>query len=100
MKWRSLEESTAIADLRPLREIFAKRKELISRYVPGEIQAVHQGAVSELKAQRLAAKVLGVGSMSPSFMLLDQNGKSVSSTELLSRGKVVILFFRGRWCPF
>ena len=40
MKWRSLEESEAI-DTRPLREIFAERKELIAKYVRLETQAIH-----------------------------------------------------------
>jgi hypothetical protein len=39
MKWRSLEESSAGADARPLREIFAERKEGIEKYVPIETRA-------------------------------------------------------------
>jgi hypothetical protein len=35
MKWRSLEESDPDLDIRPLREIYAGRKELIAKYVPG-----------------------------------------------------------------
>ena len=34
MKWRSLEESAPSTDTRPLRELFAERKELIAKYVP------------------------------------------------------------------
>ncbi len=30
----------------------------------------------------------------------DQNGASVSSADLLHRGKLVLSFIRGRWCPF
>ena len=52
MKWRSLEESAPETDIRPLREIFADRKELIAKYVPPETQAVHARAVAGLKQQR------------------------------------------------
>ena len=51
MKWRSLQESGSYSDMRPLREIFAERKELIAKYVPADVQAVHARAVSDLKAQ-------------------------------------------------
>ncbi len=100
MKWRSLAESGSAADTRSLREIFAERKELISKYVPSETQAVHAAAVEELKGQRLAAGALAVGACAPSFEISDHNGRLVSSAELLSRGRMVICFIRGRWCPF
>ena len=41
MKWRSLEESVRSTEVRPLRDIYAERKELIAKYVPAETQAVH-----------------------------------------------------------
>ncbi|MGA8500618.1 MAG: peroxiredoxin-like family protein [Candidatus Sulfotelmatobacter sp.] len=100
MKWRSLEESAASADIRPLREIFAERKELIAKYVPAETQAVHARAVAELIRRRLAASILAVGSKVPEFNLQDQDGKNVSSADLLARGRLVLCFIRGRWCPF
>jgi peroxiredoxin len=100
MKWRSLEESAPTGDYRPLREIYAERKELIAKYVPAETQAIHARAVTALKAQSLAANALPVGANAPSFELKDHNGKLVSSSALLARGRLAICFFRGRWCPF
>ena len=100
MKWRSLEESSRDLDLRPLREIFAERKEPIAKYVPAETQAIHAEAVAELKSNELAANVLPVGAKAPHFELPDHDGKLVSSSDLLSRGRLVLCFLRGRWCPF
>jgi peroxiredoxin len=100
MKWRSLQESGLYSDVRPLVEIFAERKEAIARYVPADVQAVHRRTVDELKAQRLAAGALGVGAKAPAFELSDHNGKRVSSSDLLGKGRLVICFIRGRWCPF
>jgi peroxiredoxin len=103
MKWRSLNESTPGADVRPLREIYAERKELIAKYVPADVQAVHTRTVISLKSQELAARALkafGVGAKTPAFELPDHNGKLVSSANLLAGGRLVILFIRGRWCPF
>jgi peroxiredoxin len=100
MKWRSLEESGLATDTRPLREIFAERQELIAKYVPAETQAVHAAAVAELKSRRLAAGALAMGAKAPSFELSDHDGEIVSSASLLARGRLVICFIRGRWCPF
>ncbi len=100
MKWRSLEEVKPGSDPRSLREIFADRKELIAKYVPAETQSVHAQVVAELKTRQLAAKVLPVGAKAPQFELQDHDGKMISSSELLSRGRLVLCFIRGRWCPF
>jgi peroxiredoxin len=100
MKWRSLEESSPDTDVRPLREIFAERKELIAKYVPAETQAVHVRAVAELKQKRFAANILSVGARTPEFQLQDQDGKNISSSDLRGKGQLVLCFIRGRWCPF
>jgi len=100
MKWRSLQESDEIADARPLREIFAERKELIAKYVPAATQAIHSQVVADLKQRNLAASILPVGAQTPFFDLPDHDGKIVSSSSLLSKGPLVACFIRGRWCTF
>ena len=100
MKWRSLDETTLAADTRSLREQFAERKELVATYVPAEIQAIHARVIAELQQQRIAEGALAPGAKAPAFELTDHNGKLLSSIELLTKGRLVICFFRGRWCPF
>jgi peroxiredoxin len=100
MKWRSLEESDGAADIRPLHEIYAERKDAIAKYVPAETQAVHAAAVAELQARHLAANILSVGAKAPVFELSDHDGKIVCSSDLLAKSRLVICFIRGRWCPF
>jgi peroxiredoxin len=100
MKWRSLEESAPDLDIRPLREIYAERKELIAKYVPAETQAIHARVVAELKERQISANILSVGARAPEFQLQNHNGKLVSSNDLLARGRTVLCFIRGRWCPF
>ena len=100
MKWRSLEESAPQTDIRPLREIYAERKELIAKYVPAETQAIHAQVVAELKNNHLAANIVPVGAKAPHFELQDHNGKVVASSNLLAEQRLVVCFLRGRWCPF
>jgi cytochrome oxidase Cu insertion factor (SCO1/SenC/PrrC family) len=100
MKWRSLEEAVFENDTRQLWEILAERKEAIAKYVPAETQAVHARAVAELKRRGLATSILPVGAKIPEISLPDQDGRNVSSSALLAKGRVVLCFIRGRWCPF
>lgn len=100
MKWRSLDESANVVDGRSLREIFAERKELIARYVPRETQDIHARAIAELKGIKLAERALPVGTKIQNFELHDQDDRPVSSSEALSKGRLVLCFIRGRWCPF
>jgi peroxiredoxin len=100
MKWRSLDESSPETDLRPLHEIFAERKDLIAKYVPAETQAVHARAITQLKQKRLALNVLPVGAKIPEFQLRDHDGKTITSSDLLAKARLVLCFIRGRWCPF
>jgi hypothetical protein len=90
MKWRSLDEADATTDLRPLRDIYAERKELIAKYVPAETQAIHARAVAELKRQLLAVNILALGAKIPEFQLQDHDGKTVSSSDLLAKGRLVL----------
>lgn len=36
----------------------------------------------------------------PDFVLADSDGREVSLTDLLGDGPVVLIFYRGEWCPF
>jgi peroxiredoxin len=100
MKWRSLDESVSAEDTRSLRDQFAERKELIAKYVPPETQAVHARVISELRERGIVSAALSQGAKAPHFVLSDHNGKPVSSVELLNHARLIICFFRGRWCPF
>jgi peroxiredoxin len=100
MKWRSLDEAASVEDTRSLREQFAERKELIAKYVLPETQAINTRVIAELREQGIAGRTLPEGAKAPKFILHDHNGRRVSSSELLNRGRLVICFIRGRWCPF
>jgi peroxiredoxin len=100
VKWRSLEESAGGTEKRSLAEVFAERKQLIAKYVPVDIQAIHERAIAEVRDSGIAKRVLHAGDQAPDFELPDQNGILVRTEDLLRKGKLVACFFRGRWCPF
>ena len=43
---------------------------------------------------------LFINSKAPEFNLKDQNGKNVSLKDLRKKGPVLIVFYRGNWCPY
>lgn len=43
---------------------------------------------------------LNIGEEAPRFQAVDQNGANLDSDELLKEGKVLLVFFRGSWCPY
>ena len=43
---------------------------------------------------------LFIGSKAPDFKAKDQDGKEVRLKDLLKKGKVVLVFYRGYWCPY
>ena len=43
---------------------------------------------------------LKVNDKAPNFSAKDQNGKTVELNELLKKGSVVMVFYRGEWCPY
>lgn len=54
----------------------------------------------EISAEEAAKSALNVGGQMPSFSLKDANGKTVKSDDLLKQGNLVVVFYRGAWCPF
>lgn len=100
MKWRGLEESIPGQQAATLREELEERKALAAQYVPDDVQQVNRQTVEQLAASGMSGGILAVGAAAPSFQLPDQDGKVVSSQELLRRSRLIICFIRGRWCPF
>jgi len=52
-----------------------------------------------LSAQE-APEGLFINSKAPDFKAKDQNGKEVRLKDILKKGKVVLIFYRGQWCPY
>ncbi len=70
-------------------------------------QAFAQGTMAKsmtmdkiISPEDAAKSALTVGGMMPEFSLSDANGKAVSSNDLLQEGNLVVVFYRGAWCPF
>ena len=47
-----------------------------------------------------APEGLFIGSKAPDFKAKDQNGNEIRLKDLLKEGKIVLVFYRGQWCPY
>ncbi len=52
--------------------------------------------VSNVKAQ----EGIGINEKAPLFKAEDQNGLTIDLSKELEKGKVVLMFYRGQWCPY
>ena len=57
-------------------------------------------AEAEHRADAAAASPLGVGAQAPAFILTDSERQTHRLADHLARGPVLLVFFRGGWCPY
>src|SRR5512147_1064462 len=100
MKWRGVSETEPEPLKATLKEELDQRRTMMRRFVPPATQAVNDRVIEELRQSGAAGKTLKVGNKAPEFTLPYVSGKPVSSAELLKQGPLVVVFLRGRWCPF
>ena len=56
--------------------------------------------IAQAKAFQQGSDAIELGAQAPRFELPNQQGRSVSLTDLLAKGPVVVTFYRGSWCPY
>lgn len=63
-------------------------------------KADYARGIEELEASGVLDAAKNVGDQAPEFELKDATGKSVKLAELLGAGPVVLVWYRGGWCPY
>ncbi|MCE0450343.1 peroxiredoxin-like family protein [Brevibacillus sp. AF8] len=71
----------------------------IADFLTREVTDAFTRSIEELRTSELA-KGLPIGSIAPDFTLNDHTGKSITLSEEIIKGPVVLTFFRGSWCPY
>ncbi len=82
------------------REINAARAKYRGQIIPKPALAIMDAETSRLAASGLAARALKVGDAAPDFILPDAQGGPVRLRALLDQGPMVVVFYRGGWCPY
>ncbi len=74
----------------------AMRASFESKLTPEIVNTMHH-ATEKLLQSGIMDRVLKVGDRAPQFALPDHNGDMVGSADLLSKGPLVVNFYRGVW---
>jgi peroxiredoxin len=102
MDWRGAAKGApeiAAPDV-PLRRRLAEIRDNTRALLSPENLAPVDRSIVELKQSGISERILAVGATAPQFELPDQNGEIVRSADLLARGPLIAIFYRGRWCPY
>jgi peroxiredoxin len=75
-------------------------REMRNRELPHPVTGAMDKATAELVDSYFTDLVVTVGEAAPPFSLPDARGRKVSLGDLLLNGPVVLVFYRGLWCPF
>lgn len=68
--------------------------------IPAEKSALLVGDLERLRRSELPDRALRVGERAPNFRLLAASGQMLELDVLRAQGPVVLVFYRGQWCPY
>jgi peroxiredoxin len=68
--------------------------------IPAEIRAEFSRGIDAVAKSGITEKAIKVGNKAPDFTLKNAAGEEVSLKALLSKGPVVLTWYRGGWCPY
>jgi peroxiredoxin len=83
-----------------IREQSDQVKAAAAEYLPAAVVDVFDRSIQDLLNQGIPTGVVAIGDTLESFTLSDATGTPVTLTDLVEAGPVVIVFYRGGWCPY
>ena len=81
-------------------ELNSARNYYRNERIPKDALAVMDAETQRLAAEQFAGRALKPGDAAPDFILPDAQGNPVRLYSLLREGPVVVVFYRGGWCPY
>ena len=72
----------------------------LATVLPATASQTIDAGIAAVYAAGLAQRSLRAGQSAPDFTLPDAAGQPVSLAALLAAGPVVLVFYRGNWCPY
>ena len=74
----------------------AFRKNFEKQVPPEALEIMHR-ATDDLRNSGIMDRAVKVGDRAPDFTLKNSSGREISLSRLLSKGPVILGFYRGRW---
>jgi peroxiredoxin len=70
------------------------------REVGDDAKSLLAGQIDQARAYGIPEQSLQVGATAPNFSLPNATGEVIELRQLLEHGPVVLVFYRGGWCPY
>ena len=83
-----------------LQEELDSLRTLFDSQTPPELMAIIDNAFVEMRESRITETALNVGDKAIDFTLENPAGKKVTLAEYLEKGPVILMWYRGGWCPY
>src|SRR5271154_7557117 len=75
-------------------------EQMVKEKTPSHVMPTIEASIHSVKESGLERGAIQPGEAIRDFELPDATGAMVKSLELRTRGPLLILFYRGAWCPF
>ena len=92
--------STTMSTLTTTQELASARDFYRGQKIPKSALKIMDAATVELGNHAVASPAHRPGDLAPDFILPSVDGRSVRLYSELERGPVVLVFYRGGWCPY
>jgi peroxiredoxin len=93
-------ETKSPAGVPSFKEQVAVLKEQMKMAAPADILSVFSKEAEDLGSSDVTKNALKPGTPAPLFTLPNATGSLISLASALSKGNVVLTFYRGIWCPY
>jgi hypothetical protein len=80
-----------------LKEKIDAYKESFKSRVPEDIRKIMRRATEDLQNSTQMLKTVKVGNIAPDFSLKNYKDFEIGLGDLIARGPIVLVFYRGRW---
>jgi peroxiredoxin len=80
-------------------QLAAYKAGFVQRAAPERV-AMMEAATADLRATGIESQALQVGAQAPDLTMPDALNQPISLSSLWQRGPLVLIFYRGGWCPY
>ncbi len=77
-----------------------ERKDAFSRKADDNKKRAYKEGIEAVKKSGVVEAALQVGDIAPDFTLTNALGEPVALSSYLKKGKVILTWYRGNWCPY
>lgn len=83
-----------------LKEQLEERKVSFSQKADDYTKKIYKEGIEDVENSGIVQQAKQVGDQAPDFSLTNANGIKTSLSDYLKKGKVILTWYRGGWCPY